>query len=71
MRVVMRVRISGTRDGADWPPVGGELDLPDREAVELIAAGYAAPVPDAPIETATNELRERTTVPRLRKGSRA
>jgi hypothetical protein len=34
-------KIGGTRNGVEWPDVGGVLDVPDHEAVDLIAAGYA------------------------------
>ena len=40
-RVKMLVGISGTRNGQDWPPRGGEIALPDGEAGDLVAAGYA------------------------------
>lgn len=55
MRVRMRVAMSGTRDGADWPPLGGTIDLPDAEAADLCAAGLAQPVADddTDVETAT------------------
>jgi hypothetical protein len=46
-RVAMREGISGTRDGIPWPPVGGEIDLPDWEADTLVAAGIATPAPTA------------------------
>lgn len=42
MQVVrMLVGISGTRDGADWPPRGGTVALPDDEAAALVRAGMA------------------------------
>ncbi len=44
MRVKMLHEISGTRDGVDWPPIGGEVDLPDEEGAELCAMGSAEPV---------------------------
>lgn len=34
--------ISGTRNGVDWPPVGGSVDVPDAEAADLIRAGLAS-----------------------------
>jgi len=43
MRVLMCVPISGSRNGADWPPVGGTIDLPADEAEHLCAAGLAIP----------------------------
>ena len=48
MRVQMRTAITGTRNGADWPGVGEQIDLPDAEARDMIAAGLAAEVADAP-----------------------
>lgn len=43
MKVQMKVQISGTRNGAYWPPPGGEIDLTPGEADDLIAAGIAEP----------------------------
>jgi hypothetical protein len=37
----MKTHITGYRNDAEWPPVGGEIDLPDLEAGDLEAAGYA------------------------------
>ena len=53
MRVQLRVQISGTRDGADWPPPGSVVDLPDDEALGLISWGSALAVSDERVETAT------------------
>jgi hypothetical protein len=50
MRVRMIQHITGTRDGIEWPLAGGEIELPDHEAADLIGAGLAAP-----LEGATNE----------------
>lgn len=47
MKVRMVQRVSGTRDGADWPDVGETLDVSAGEAEALIAAGIAAAT-DAP-----------------------
>lgn len=49
MLIKMTANITGTRDGVDWPAVGGTLDVPDTEAADLIAAGLAEaePVPAA------------------------
>jgi hypothetical protein len=44
MRIRMRDQISGTRNGEPWPPPGGEVDLPDAEAVKYCANGLAVPV---------------------------
>ena len=52
-KVQMIAGISGTRDGADWPPVGGILECPDSEGIELIRAGLArAYVKPSKVETA-------------------
>lgn len=51
MKVKMLVSISGTRNGDDWPPAGGEIDLPDNEAIDLLNARLAAPV-EVAVETA-------------------
>jgi hypothetical protein len=37
----MTTHITGYRNGEPWPPAGGTVDLPDHEAADLIAAGYA------------------------------
>ncbi len=41
MRVQMTQHITGTRDGIEWPLAGGEIELPDHEAADLIGAGLA------------------------------
>lgn len=41
MKIKMTGKVSGTRNGADWPEVGEVIDLPDHEALDLIAAGMA------------------------------
>lgn len=48
MIVEMRARISGTRNGQDWPQVGETISLPDAEARDMIAAGLVVEVADAP-----------------------
>jgi hypothetical protein len=40
-KVEMLVLISGTRNGVDWPGIGGSIDVPAAEAAELIANGFA------------------------------
>lgn len=40
MRVQMKQRIGGNRNGEAWPDVGETIDLPDHEAADMIAAGY-------------------------------
>lgn len=44
MRVRMKIRIMGSRDGVRWPAIGGEVDLPDHEAAKMCASGFAEPV---------------------------
>lgn len=56
MLVRMTQRISGTRNGKNWPPIGGVIELPESEALALAAHGYAVPLPAVePIERATQE----------------
>ena len=43
----MRQKVSGTRDGADWPEVGDRLDVSDAEGAALITAGVADETPAA------------------------
>lgn len=40
-RVRMIARLSGTRDGADWPLPGETIDVPDAEADDLERIGVA------------------------------
>lgn len=44
MRVKLLVHLTGTRNGAEWPPYGAEIELPDEEAASMVAAGMAQPV---------------------------
>ncbi|MDX2705808.1 hypothetical protein PV350_23530 [Streptomyces sp. PA03-6a] len=53
MKIRMKVQVSGTRDGAEWPRAGHMVDLPDAEAAELCAAGLAVPAPGDEVETAS------------------
>lgn len=46
MRVEIRVQITGLRDGQPWPAPGQVVDLPDAEAVDMLAAGLVAPLPE-------------------------
>lgn len=72
MKVILTTSISGTRDGKDWPARGSEVDLPDAEAADMLAAGLAKPIGDdaeAPaVEAATvsHEDAETATAPRKR-----
>lgn len=42
---LVRVPISGTRNGQPWPAPGEVIDLPDSEALEYLNARYIVPVP--------------------------
>ncbi len=44
MKVRMVGKITGTRDGVEWPEPGEEIFLPDEEGAQLCALGMAAPV---------------------------
>ena len=49
MLVTMRQKISGSRDGVDWPDPGETIDLPDGEAEQLVSLGLAV-AGDAPAD---------------------
>ncbi len=67
MRVQMRVPISGSRDGVDWPPVGGTIDLPADEAEHLCAAGLAIPAAaPEPEKAAAPKARSKRPAPETR-----
>lgn len=67
MRVQMRVLITGTRNGEDWPAVGGVVDLPDAEAQDLIAAGLAVPAAaPEPEKAAAPKARSKRPAPESR-----
>lgn len=45
MRIRMVTERTGSRhDGQDWPPRGGEIDVPDDEGAALCEHGDAVPV---------------------------
>lgn len=64
VRVTMLVKVSGTRDGADWPDIGEDIVLPAAEAVPLIRSNSARPAPE-PVERAVADepAPERAVVP--------
>ncbi|MGW1440289.1 hypothetical protein ACWD7M_34215 [Streptomyces griseus] len=60
MRIRMKVGLSGTRNGVDWPPAGEVTDIPTGEAQHLVDAGIAEKADDgdeaaaeSPVEAAT------------------
>jgi hypothetical protein len=70
MIVRMRIKVSGTRNGEDWPEIGGTIDLPGSEAQNLITHGWASEVPLDTIRLATVSGgfgNETTMVPRRRR----
>lgn len=52
MNILMVARISGTRNGMDWPAPGEMVDLPDNEAAQLVRAGLGKPAVAPEPETA-------------------
>lgn len=52
-KVIMRVGISGSRNGRDWPQPGDTLECDQEEALQLCASGIAVPAVDDETETAT------------------
>lgn len=60
MKVQIIARVSGLRNGVDWPAPGEFLTLPDGEAKDLIGAGIARAHMAAP-ETATARKAETAT----------
>jgi hypothetical protein len=52
--VRMIVKLSGTRDGAEWPAPGELLECPAGEAAQLVGSALAVPFADtpAPVESA-------------------
>ena len=65
MKIRMRVLITGTHDGEDWPSVGGTAEVPDDEGKHLIAGGMADPV-EAAVDTASVETATVKTQPKKR-----
>jgi hypothetical protein len=57
----MKGLVAGLRDGADWPKVGEELDVPDDEGAALCANGMADPVATDDTEKATAPEGEKRT----------
>jgi len=72
--VKMTARVSGARNGVDWPAPGETLDVPQAEADDLVRIGLAVLVDaprksaqvetaalEQPVETATAPTRKRRT----------
>lgn len=67
LAVILKVQISGTRDGKDWPAPGTLVVLPEQEALGLVRGGSAAlpvrpgtekAVDTAPVEYAAELAKE-------------
>jgi len=70
--VKMVARISGFRDGVEWPERGGLLEVSDLEAADLVRIGLAVVVVEpARVETAVSPSAavETATAPRRRRKS--
>jgi hypothetical protein len=72
MKVRMLAALSGTRNGAAYPPPGGVLELkPGDAAQDLTGNGYAELVDEEPVietaEIAPPETAARTRKPRARR----
>lgn len=52
MKVRMKVDMSGTRNGQQWPARGETVEVGDGEGADLCAAGLAEPVAEDRVETA-------------------
>lgn len=53
----MKSRISGTRDGVEWPRPGEAIVLPDAEAVDMLNAGLVDPAGEPEPERAVKPRR--------------
>ena len=66
--VIMRARISGTRDGQEWPAPGQVLATTADEAAQLVEAGLAVAKPSkAAAETAAAPVAETAAAPKPRR----
>lgn len=75
MKIRMKVDISGTHDGEDWPRRGEVADLANNVATDLISAGMAEPATQAKVvkndvETTTMAANEETRSTPVRRGRR-
>lgn len=69
MKIRMKVNISGTFDGKDWPAIGGTTEVADHVGADMCAAGLAEPVAEIPAqreEKAVEPEPEKRTAPRRR-----
>lgn len=61
--IKLKVQISGTRNGEEWPAPGTVVDLPEDEAATLIAAGLAVEPDDAEEAAVVQPAEETATAP--------
>jgi hypothetical protein len=59
MKVEMKIRIAGSRNGVRWPEAGAVVDLPEGEAVDLCSQGVAVPVVESKPEKAVAKKTEK------------
>jgi hypothetical protein len=66
MKVRLTYKLEGLRNGQRWPAVGGEIDVPTSEAMNLISHGYAVPVlvPQEQERAVVEQEPERATLPK-------
>jgi hypothetical protein len=66
MKVRLIYKLDGTRNGEPWPAVGGTIDVPMSEAINLISHGYAVPVlvPQVQERATLEQEPERATLPK-------
>jgi len=72
VRVTMLIKVTGTRNGADWPDIGEDIELPEDEAYALIRGHNAKPAPE-PVERAIEDepASEAAVVPTPRRKRRS
>ena len=69
MKIIMRVQMSGTRDGQPWPAPGDTITLSDDEATQLCDQGNAKPAVRSTVESgAVPEVETAAVKPSKRKG---
>lgn len=69
-RITMRGQMTGTRNGADWPPPGEDIDVTDDEAATLIDQGMAEPAEAPKTESAAASQRVETAAVDTKPASR-
>lgn len=62
VKLIMAAHISGTRDGADWPLPGGEIDVPEAEAADMIRNQLARAALEVAVVIETAEPEEAAVI---------